>query len=188
MENFKCPLCNRKSTEPINLRCEHHPCFQCASQIIAIDHESPLETKYRIVCPICYKKTITLDLRHLIINATEQDEDMYVTTKFISKKPEVSHVKKNNYTEGKSHPKPNVASNRTVAIECKKHAGHNLQYLCEDCWDRNESDVYLCVECAKGHKHRLTSILNASDKIQALSNKRKESMFSSKYDSLTASL
>ncbi len=37
MDNLKCPLCNKKANEPINLRCEHHPCFQCASQIISVD-------------------------------------------------------------------------------------------------------------------------------------------------------
>lgn len=31
------------------------------------------------------------------MNATEQDEDMYVTTKFINKKPEVMAKKCNNY-------------------------------------------------------------------------------------------
>lgn len=99
MDSFKCPVCNKKTSEPINLRCDHHPCFHCASQIISIDEESNLETRYRIVCPICHKKTITYDLRHLIINMTEQDEDLFVTTKFINKKPDVITKKCNNYIE-----------------------------------------------------------------------------------------
>jgi deoxycytidylate deaminase len=39
MDSYKCPMCNQKAIEPINLRCDHHPCFQCASQIITVDHE-----------------------------------------------------------------------------------------------------------------------------------------------------
>lgn len=59
-----------------------------------------IETKYRIVCPLCSTKTLTYDIRHLIISLTEQDccqdqDDMlYVTTKYLSKKPEVQPTRK----------------------------------------------------------------------------------------------
>ena len=48
-----------------------------------------METKYKVVCPACQTKTITYDIRHLIISLTEQDEDLYVTSKYLTKKPEV---------------------------------------------------------------------------------------------------
>lgn len=100
---------------------------------------------------------------------------MYVTTKFINKKPEPPLVKKASsstdasktpaHSKHNSHNNLHVSANRAIGIECKKHPGCNIQYLCEDCFDRNESDFYLCSECSKCHKHRLTNIWNAGEKV-----------------------
>lgn len=90
----KCPICHHAAHEPINLRCDHHPCYQCAIPLLQLDQESQhcLESRYRIICPVpnCLKKTITYDLRHLIISNTEVDEDMYVTSKYVTRKAEAT--------------------------------------------------------------------------------------------------
>lgn len=87
MQNHKCPLCLRTPIEPVNLRCSHTPCFACAHSLLAIEHASTIETKYKIVCPSCTQKTVLFDLRHLI--KTNQNDDMYfVTDRFLNSKSE----------------------------------------------------------------------------------------------------
>ena len=34
MQEPNCPVCHKKPVEPINLRCDHHPCYQCATNIM----------------------------------------------------------------------------------------------------------------------------------------------------------
>ena len=63
MDSLKCPMCNRKSNEPINLRCDHHPCFQCASQIITIDHERYL---------LCYEVHCKLNIGLFVLFVTRK--------------------------------------------------------------------------------------------------------------------
>lgn len=83
---------------------------------------SEIETKYKIVCPICHAKTVTYDLRHLIINNTEQDEDLYVTTKYLTKKAEVQPNKpKNNFV------KENSELSHTHS---KKNSTHGIINVC----------------------------------------------------------
>lgn len=81
---------------------------------------SDLEVKYKIVCPLCQRKTVTYDIRHLIISMTEQDEDLYVTTKYLSKKPEVQIKKpQNNYVkESFSH------------THSKRNSSHGIMNVC----------------------------------------------------------
>lgn len=66
-------LAHQPQVRPSSLLPLRLPNNHCRSREVIINLSSPLETKYRIICPICYKKTITYDLRHLIINSTEQD-------------------------------------------------------------------------------------------------------------------
>lgn len=171
MEDWKCPVCNKKPTEPINLRCEHHPCFECASTILAVEEEaSPLETKYGIICPLCHKKTITYDLRHLIINNTEMDEDLFVTTKFISKKPQVQTKKSSvgpqrRSTQGLTSV---CSSSRPINLPCKKHTHSCVQYFCNECCSKNVGDAFLCGECFKSHPHKVFNVTDVADKIEAL--------------------
>lgn len=40
MEDWKCPVCGKSPIEPINLRCDHHPCFECASSILDVEDEA----------------------------------------------------------------------------------------------------------------------------------------------------
>ena len=40
MEDWKCPVCGKKPIEPVNLRCDHHPCFECASSILDVEDEA----------------------------------------------------------------------------------------------------------------------------------------------------
>ena len=83
---LKCPICKKNASEPINLRCEHHPCFNCIQPYLTHENsKNNLEQKYKIVCPTCNKKTVLYDLRHLII-CGHQDEGNFVSDRFIGTK------------------------------------------------------------------------------------------------------
>lgn len=35
--HMRCPICKKPPTEPVNLKCDHHPCFACIQPHVSID-------------------------------------------------------------------------------------------------------------------------------------------------------
>jgi len=189
MTHHKCPLCKRTPVEPINLRCEHHPCYHCIQPYLTHEpSKSHHEDKLKIICPACQKKTVLYDLRHLLV-CGHQEEGVFVTDKFIDQKPEVKVQAgfiryDSNYLSsehsGQHTRRGSIQSiaNTQMALEvkCPDH-GEPYKYFCSDCCDKNVKNSMLCSECAKPHYnsgHKLLSLRQAESKLMNLNCRSKE--------------
>ena len=144
MSQVKCPLCRKTPTEPINLRCDHHPCYACIQpHLMQEGTKSTLEQKFKIVCPTCHKKTVTYDLRHLIV--TSQEDGCFVTDRFVGQKQEVKvkagMIRYDSNFSGAEHSGQHTrrGSIQSVAngklmfeVKCLDH-GEPYKYFCCDC-------------------------------------------------------
>ena len=109
---------------------------------------------------------------------------MYVTSKYLTKKPEVKPKKMNKSSQNAfleaekaynssnhtiHHSKRNsiqsIASIAETSIKCKDHSLHSLKYFCYDCQVNGNVPVLLCAECVKDHglnsKHKIVSLKQA---------------------------
>ena len=193
--SHRCNICKKPAQEPLNLRCDHHPCYQCGQTLTTVDANSYLssylrkmEVKYQIVCPTCTKRTVFYDLRHLILvqHNSNDDEELFVTDKFVSSKaqPKVSNTPRDTLSgEGSQNMTrrgsiQSIANNKMlVEVRCAEH-NEIYKYFCVDCCDKGNRCL-VCAECAKPHYsagHRLLTIKQAESRLLNYNMRNKEDM------------